>query len=260
MSKNKLGVDFSCQDQQVEGAVAEFKILSNKLVPFNNKGVIYFHLFNRSPDMGETEHLLFMAELFAQFNYMMWPLQARPTRDPKKAYFKMYFVDEDLKARDKEGKVLLKCPYPIRRSTLAVQYANYATRGRRKNWSGYCFFNDTFYLQLKDDPKVDAKDIRKISQHEVIGHGLGLNHTKVKGELMQASYNPLNDWTIDSIQGLNSLYGDLRIRMLKSLEGPAEFYKLIMDEVSIDGLDLIAEAKKKSKGSGKKSVVRGGLG
>ena len=210
-----MEVTYSCQDQNQEG-LAEFKIMGDP-IPFDKDGRAYYHLFNRSPDMGEEEHLILVGKVFAFVNKQLWPLEILPTRDHEKAFFKIFFVDKDLKARDQDGKVILNSPYKFAETTLAAQYTNYGGK-----WSGYCLINDEFYFQLKDDEKTGAKDLVKILIHEICGHGLGLNHSLVKNDIMHGLYNPNNTWTADSINGLLSLYGSYRNCLLYTSPSPRD--------------------------------------
>lgn len=55
---------------------------------------------------------------------------------------------------------------------------------------------------------ADTTDLFQIAAHE-IGHALGLNHTKVRGAVMEPYYKYKADFKLmkDDIEGIQFLYG-----------------------------------------------------
>jgi hypothetical protein len=220
----------SCKEN--EGIAEEYTFMSNEPAPYNEQGIIYYHLANSSPDMSQIEHREMLSRVFAEMNYIMHPLRAIGTSDIKKAYFKIYFVDEKLDCRDEKGELLMKCPYQFKPTTLAVQYAHYGAYKKGKfqkgKWAGYCFVNDRYLFQLNHDTKTEAKSIVNVLTHELVGHGLNLGHTDVLSDIMGPIYNPENTFGPDSCKGINEMYGEEKKKHFLKKDATRFFASLIM--------------------------------
>lgn len=208
---------YSCEQERSMG-IAEYSILSKTPVPFIND-IVKYKLINYSPDLTEAEHFYLLDKVFDEANFRLWPLRTEATTDEKEAYFKIHFVSANGWVMDGKKK-LVKCPYKFLSSTLAVQYANYGGK-----YSGHCYVNDKFLFTLYS--KQGAYSIIKILKHEIIGHGFGLDHSELPGELMNSIYNENNELTIDTDLGLWSLYSETRLRALRRNETARLLYTAV---------------------------------
>jgi len=185
----------------------EYKIASWEKLPFVD-GKLYWHMFNFTKDMGKHEQLLMVKDVFWRYSHRMAPLLIDGTEDPAKAYFRIYWIGKDGFARDEDGKAIFKSPYDFRKSTVAVCYPKYGD-----DEDGLLLINDEHYFSVK---AAKGKIIAgKMLEHE-IGHGVGMDHTNVSGDIMDRNYNPENIWTLDSGKGLFKLFQVDRLQHMRN--------------------------------------------
>lgn len=201
------------------GTPKEYRIASRKKLPYQ-EGVIKWHLNNFSEDMTKHEQLIFFHEIANTISHRTYPLKKESTENKEEAYFQIYWIQEDGWAH-KDGKRIFKSPYKFREGVLAVCYPR---EGRKTD--GLILMNDAYFYTVKANPEEGKIAAQKVLEHEWM-HGYGLDHTKARGDIMRAEYNPNNTWTQDSEKGLMEIMKKQRIEAIEHNAGA----KMLIGEI-----------------------------
>ena len=181
-----------------------YTIASARPLPYSNH-TLKWHIVNFSPDLPHHEQIMIFSDVFAHYNYQLWPLRHLTTEKIEEAYIRIAFVEKDLIVKDHQRKELFKCPFDfnLEPGTLAVAYPRHGGK-----YDGWIFVNEEYMWSILNT--TGKVQLYKVLIHEV-GHLLGLGHTDKKGDIMYFQYNPANKWTSDSIEGINTILGVDRI-------------------------------------------------
>lgn len=191
-------IKYSCVGQP-----QKYTIASARRLPWVN-GEIKWHLNNYTPDMSKHEQLMFLRDVADEFSSKMYPLKLTATENRREAYFQIHWISGDGWAHDEDGKKYFESPYQFEEGVIAVCYP---MAGRPTD--GLLLFNDEYFFAVKEENgKIDAK---KAAMHEW-AHGFGLGHTSVRKDIMSDTYNPDNEWTMDSALGLFKILGKERVK------------------------------------------------
>jgi hypothetical protein len=221
---------------------APYKVLSDTRLPWiqrsDGKRVMYWHLANGEAyedEMSLWLQIALIKDAMAELNHELWPCAFISTENREGAEETLYWVDEDDMVRMPDGSSF-KSPFLFSKSpsTLMVQYSFHP---------GYEFSLDAFMNKkvawaIKHEPGKFSFPLGVT--HEVL-HGLGLNHTKAPGDILNAYYDHRNKITDDTRQGLNFLQGADRLEALE--EDPAGLF-LIRNTLIRAGRDPDDPSKK----------------
>jgi len=193
---------------------AKFAVLSNRQLPWKD-GVLYWHLANFSDDMEKHQQVGIFKDVFQLYNHELWPLRFQSTDNISLADHKIFFVDE----HDRVKGLNFNSPFAFRDEpdVIAVQY----TYQPGFEFSMCMFVSDAHFFSYKIQEGSFA--LVKVILHEGL-HALGLDHTDVKGDIMEAVYSDTNDFTYDSRAGLNKIHGAARRARVKADPSAAFLY------------------------------------
>lgn len=205
---------YSCETPHPQN----YSIASKLPLPYENF-MLRWHIVNFSPDLPEHEQIMIFEDVFAHFNYQLWPLRHLSTEHMDDAYIRIAFVEKDLIVKDYLRKELFQCPYDfnINPSTLAVAYPRQGSK-----LDGWIFVNEEYmWSMIHANGKYS---LQKVLIHEV-AHLFGLGHSEKKHDIMAPVYDPANLWTSDSITGINAIHRRERMAALISVP-EAEIFRL----------------------------------
>jgi len=187
-------------------APPQFSVLSNRKLPWK-EGVLYWHLANFSDDLPVHQQIAIFKDVFSEYNHELWPLRYKSTEEIDKADHKIFFVDQVDCIKDTNTSspfVFSDAP-----EVIAVQY----TYAPGFEWSMCMFISDVHFFTYKQ--QHGSFQLGKVVLHEGL-HGLGLDHTTAKGDIMEPIYSDKNDFTDDSRAGLNKIHGAVRRARMKA--------------------------------------------
>lgn len=204
---------YSCVNEQS----ARFVVAQANIIPINDQGIVYWSLMNWGADIEKFQQVEIFRKVFEFYNYELWPIKFESSSDPDKAYFKIAYVSPDGKGKLNDGTEI-QSPFIFADNPGTIAVFHFNTGGK---WSGWGFLNEEFYFALSH--AEDRTELYKVLQHE-LGHGLGLQHTNAPNDIMLPVYNPLNDFTSDSRNGMNQIYGQKRRDLMTVIPG-AQYLK-----------------------------------
>lgn len=157
---------------------------------------LFWHINDYHPDLDQGEQLREITAAYASAASLLSPIKVTPTSDKSKAHTVVFFAsdnDPNDRPRDPFGS----------ESTLAQAYFpvnNYSEIwiDRDEDWS----------------TSVNSRGIsmRIVTEHEIY-HTLGIGHTNVRNDIMYPSYNPNGRATQDTIDAVETLYGEIKQRI-----------------------------------------------
>lgn len=188
-----MKLKYSCQSNHEAYSVS-------KAAPFNKKREIFWTVINYSKDLDTSTQMITLIDIFLAWERRMPFMYFKRTDDITKAWIKIWWTDKNGDCKDKNGKFLKKSEFDFSRNpgVLAVAY-----RG-----TGDIYFNDALYWSIKNDKSKSSYNLVVAGKHEV-GHILGIRHTSADGDIMKAEYNETNDFTGDTDDAIEVLFGHI---------------------------------------------------
>lgn len=198
-----------------------FQIGRGRPLPFDDhKGIVYYTLVNNGTHYDYTQSLDILRDAFNEWNTHFAPLQFVHTSDTDKAYIKIFFsgIKKSWQWLINLFPSMSKYMY-FRIEPIPLEYDpvnqnityGYGFEAFHTNWAGHVYINDLVpWLDMHDH---DTKGIVKVITHE-LGHVANLSHTQDynANEIMLPEYNIKNIITKDTIDGINHLYADLKLK------------------------------------------------
>lgn len=171
----------------------------------------YWHLVNKTPDMGDLDLIESFRLVFEQLDPLFQPLRFDSTSDINRAQiFIRFAVDGDP-----------NLPEPFGEGVLAYAFA--PTDG----WAGKMYVNDAWNWAKMHSDAEQKLSLPLVLTHEIL-HLFNLGHSEFAADLMYPTYNPYATITQDTRSGIDLLYGELKKSLIEQ-EEVADYLQLFRD-------------------------------
>lgn len=174
--------------------IAELEsIVPGKLLYPASDGIYYWHLLNKTPDMGDAEVIEAFRVAFNYIGGLFAPLRVESTSDASKAQIRIRFAQN--------GEPGL--PFPFESGVLAYAFA--PTPG----WEGKMFINEEIDWSTLDKP--GNIQLMKVVTHEIL-HLFNASHSDNRQDIMYPYYQvgtPIV-FTRDTVDWIDRNYSELK--------------------------------------------------